>query len=707
MNATTFVIVALQLGTMLAAALVLGQLMRRWKQPVVLGEMIGGIVVGPTIFGAVFPEIYQWLFNSSPPANLIRDSAIKLGMLFFLYIAGSEIDLADVRRTGTRALSIGLTGTILPILMGVGLVYLLPEGFWGDTAVGHRFAFALFIGMNLANSANPVLARILMDIGLLRTRIGTLAMSATMVDDLINWALFAVILGGMADASGEVAAGRGPWSTVAMVLMLYVLVLVGLRQVANRVLPWIRTRLGGPSAFISLVAMLILGVAAVAEGAGVHAFLGAFLVGVALGGHRRDQESANHVIAQFSVSFFAPIYFVSMGMTTDFVANFDLVLVLVITAVAFVAKLGSVLIGARISRMPIDRTTWAIGFGLNARGATGIIIAGVGLQAGIIDERIFVAVVVMALVTSLIAGPAMSHLLKPVVPHLAGATPKTDDASQTQSPSIRRVLLPVRPGRPNPTTDEPSVELRLLDGFGPKLQVTLLAVGSESNSVQLNQFLDDLASRYPGRSIETKLAFDSDPAEAILRESADHDLVIVGAPRGEESRDWQGRLDTERHLGRVIARILAEAECPTMVMWRHLLPERLDRILIPGDDTRRTEVATDLAFALAEGTSATVTMLQVVQSAGYAQYFDEAAGVAERAMHLRRPGVPFETRIVQSAEAATTIREVARQIGADLMVLSTRSYVEAATEIVGATAFDLLAYPPCPLALVHVPSDET
>jgi Kef-type K+ transport system membrane component KefB len=142
----------------------------------------------------------------------------------------------------------------------------------------------------------------------------------------------------------------------------------------------------------------------------VHAFLGAFLMGTALGEARDTHREAHDVIGQF-VSSFAPVYFVSMGMTTNFIVNFDAVLVALILAVACASKVGAVLAGAKAAGMRIDREVWAIAFGLNARGATGIILAGVGLTNGVIDARNFVAVVVMAVVTSLMAGPIMSRLL--------------------------------------------------------------------------------------------------------------------------------------------------------------------------------------------------------------------------------------------------------------------------------------------------------
>jgi Kef-type K+ transport system membrane component KefB len=131
------------------------------------------------------------------------------------------------------------------------------------------------------------------------------------------------------------------------------------------------------------------------------------------GGWRIEKErhEARAAVENFALSFFAPIYFVSMGMGTDFVAHFDVVLVLLVFAVACASKIGSVLLGARLAGMPADRETMAIAFALNARGATGIILAGVGREHGVIDDRLFVAMVVMAILTSLLSGPAIRRLL--------------------------------------------------------------------------------------------------------------------------------------------------------------------------------------------------------------------------------------------------------------------------------------------------------
>jgi Kef-type K+ transport system membrane component KefB len=270
MNSTDFARLALQIAAMLAVAVSCGQVMRRFKQPAILGEMIGGIILGPTILGTLLPVVYGWLFASSAGVVVARDAAIKLGMLFFLFVAGLETNLADLRRLGHRAVLIGLVGTLLPIAAGVGLVYALPRDFWGPIVQPHLLAFGLFVGMNLANSANPVLARILLDLGLLRSEIGATMMTATIIDDLVNWTLFAIILSDIAPtgAAGSISLP----ANISLVLVFFIAVLGLGRWQGARLLHWTKGHVSWPTGLIGVTTVIILVVSSLAELLGLHAF---------------------------------------------------------------------------------------------------------------------------------------------------------------------------------------------------------------------------------------------------------------------------------------------------------------------------------------------------------------------------------------------------------------------------------------------------
>lgn len=439
MSSSEFVDLLTQLAVMLFAGVALGFVARKLKQPAVVGEMVAGLVIGVTFLGSVAPDVYDWIFNSGDLVTSTRGDIIKLGMIFFLYVAGSEIDLTDVKTLGRQSLIIGVIGSALPIALGIGLVYVTPMSMWGESMGVSRFAFAAFIGMNIANSANPVLARILIDLGLMKSRVATMMMTATIVDDLLNWTLYAIILGSI--DTGESGSDRGLALDLLLVALLFVGVLGVVRWVVPHIVEFARKHLAWPSGYVAVAAIVLLIVSAVSEAIGVQAFLGAFLAGVAFSSVANGPGAAGQKsIVNFSVGFFAPLFFVGMALRTDFVEAFDPVLVITVILFALAAKLFSVMVGVRAAGMPLGRETWAMAWGLNARGATGIILAATGLQVGLINEEVFVALVVMAIVTSILAGPMMVRALGPLREKMAREVMAEEEASAPGMEYAARVL---------------------------------------------------------------------------------------------------------------------------------------------------------------------------------------------------------------------------------------------------------------------------
>jgi len=390
-------------------ALIFGQLIRRIHQPTVLGELIGGILLGPTVFGSFAPGLYSWLFPHHPGIIQAREAVIRIGMLFFLFVAGLEINLTHLRRRRWSVLCISFLGCLLPFSLGSGSVFLFPN-FWGQSERASLLTFALFIGTALSISALPVISRILIDLGLLRHELGVVIMSAATIDDLVGWSLFAVLLNGL---NGHQLGSR-LGTTLAGVLIVSVLTVTLGRWLGQPVLRWVRRSFVWPSGFLGAIIVLILVSAAFAEALGIHAIFGAFLVGVALHHvfEQQEEHAAREIIHQFALSFFAPLYFVSVGLKANFATQFDLPLVLLVILLAAVGKVGGASIGAWMSKMP-SRDGLAIGFGLNARGAMEIVLASVALEFKLIDQRIFVALVTMALITTLLSGPLLQSLAQP------------------------------------------------------------------------------------------------------------------------------------------------------------------------------------------------------------------------------------------------------------------------------------------------------
>jgi Kef-type K+ transport system membrane component KefB len=397
----------LQIGGMLTVALVFGQVARRLHQPAVLGELIGGILLGPTVFGAFAPNTYAWLFPTAGTVSTGREAVINLGMLFFLFVAGLEVNLTHLQRRGWSVFLTSISGIVAPFGLGFGFVVLLPD-LWGPQAKNNGLMFAVFMGTALSISALPVIARILMDLDLIKQELGVVVMAAATINDLIGWSLFAVILSNFTPAGRP---DRNLLVTIGLVLGLSGLILGVGHWASQRPLRWLQSHLTWPGSFLVVMAILVLVAATAAEAIGIHAIFGAFLVGVALAQSSEEWNQTHEVIYQFAVSFFAPIYFVSIGLAANFAANFDLQLVLVILLVACVGKICGAAFGAWVGGMPL-KAALAVGFGMNARGAMEMILASVALDYQLIDQRTFVALIVMALVTTILSGPMMQRLLR-------------------------------------------------------------------------------------------------------------------------------------------------------------------------------------------------------------------------------------------------------------------------------------------------------
>lgn len=412
MNLETADVVVMLVGfaVMLGVARAAGELLHAFRQPAIVGEILAGIVLGPTVLGTFAPDLFAWLFPSSGPLVAAYGAIVTLAVVLLLLIAGLEIDLSILWRQGRAALLISVLGTVIPFAVGFGAAYAWP-GFWGIQEGADVFTFALFFGTALSISALPVIAKIMMDLDLFKTDVGMLVMGAAMFSDLVGWIVFSIVLGLMnaaAPAGAEQAAhgGLSVGATIGLTLAIVAFALTLGRYLVHRSLPWIQSRLSWPGAVLSFTLVLTFASAAATEAIGIHAVFGAFLAGIAVGDSARLRPQTRMVLHQFVTYIFAPIFFVSIGLQADFLESFNLLLVLGVLAIAFVGKIAGCYLGAYLGRLS-KRDSWAIAFGMNARGAMEIILGLLALQYGVIQEDMFVALVVLALVSSILGGPMM------------------------------------------------------------------------------------------------------------------------------------------------------------------------------------------------------------------------------------------------------------------------------------------------------------
>jgi Kef-type K+ transport system membrane component KefB/mannitol/fructose-specific phosphotransferase system IIA component (Ntr-type) len=394
------------LGTLLATARFLGEVAKRYHQPAVLGEILAGVLLGPTVLGALAPDWSSWLFPMAGHNALVLDGFATLAIALFLLVAGMEVDLSTMWRQGKIAAAVGVAGVVAPFVVGFGAAWFAPWSMGWEGIVDVRI-FALFFASALSISALPVIARTLLDLNLYRSDFGMIIIAAAVSNDLVGWIAFALILGLMGH---ENTHGFGLGATIAMTLGFTGLVLTLGRWLFHRVLPWVKAHTSWPGGVLGFAMVLALFGAACTEAIGIHAIFGAFIVGVAIGdsAHLRSQTRA--VIEQFVSFIFAPLFFASIGLNVNFVTFFDWRLVLVVFLIASVGKVIGCGLGARYGGLP-PREAWALGVAMNARGAMEIILGLLALQYGVIHERLFVALVIMALVTSALSGPVMTWIL--------------------------------------------------------------------------------------------------------------------------------------------------------------------------------------------------------------------------------------------------------------------------------------------------------
>ncbi|MBX2915162.1 MAG: cation:proton antiporter [Cyclobacteriaceae bacterium] len=394
----------IQLSVMLLAGRLLAEAARKIKQPAVIGEILAGIILGPTILGMLNPDWFQDLFPSGS-SSLVLDGFVQVAVVMLLFIAGLEVDLHIVLQQGRQAFYTSTFGLIIPFAFGFMFPYFFPE-FFGSTNETRHLAYSLFMGTSMAITALPVIARILMDLGIFKSRMGMLVISSAMINDLIGWLIFSVVLG-MIGKSQNISL----WNTVLLTVGFTAAMLTVGRWLINRGLPWVNQKLAWPGGLLSLALALCFLAAAFTEYIGIHAVFGAFIVGVALGDSEHLSERAKEILHQFINNIFAPLFFVAIGLKVNFIENFDLTLTLAIIAIAFAGKIIGSGWGTRLGGFSW-RESMAAAFGMNARGAMEIILGLVALENGLINERVFVSLVIMALVTSMSSGPLMKWMLK-------------------------------------------------------------------------------------------------------------------------------------------------------------------------------------------------------------------------------------------------------------------------------------------------------
>ena len=434
------------LATLLVAAHVFGHLLERLRQPRVIGEILAGVLLGPTLLSRLLPAQLGWIFPASGPVAAFLLAVYQLGLLLLMYCSGTEIRSAFDRGERKTVMGITLGGILVPFAAGILLLSVIEtRSLQGPN--GAQGSFALVFGIAIAITSIPVISRIMFDLGIIGTSFSRVVLGAAVIEDVILYVLLAIALGLAAGTGSPAFAlarpfGADPasvWNVtyhvIAEVGFLAVAIFLG-PPLLGRALASRHNILARSNAVAFQLAFM-LGLSIVCVVLGIAPLFGAFVGGI-VAGTSRDEEVilAQASIKRFAFAFFIPAYFALVGYQLDLIRDLDLAFFLGLLAFATIVKATSVYVGARVAGEPHPAAV-NLAAAMNARGGPGIVLAAVAFDAGIIDRSFFASLVMLSVVTSLLAGAWLGRIVRKGLP-LRGTARSEDRAARegTEVPSI-------------------------------------------------------------------------------------------------------------------------------------------------------------------------------------------------------------------------------------------------------------------------------
>lgn len=702
-------VLLVQVTLLLACARLLGEVAQRFGQPTVVGEILAGIVLGPSLLSGFFPAVGHWIVPQTPEGGHLLEVVSLFGAMFLLLITGLETDLRLIRRHSRTALAASAGGIIVPFVTGFVLGNYLP----GDMLAkpGERLVFSLFLATAMSISAIPVIAKVLLDLNLMRRDIGQTIIAAGMADDAVGWMLLSVVVG--LARSGELEAGAVAWSIGKVTLFMLVSFTV-MRYVVRRVTAVVQDRMVSHYRMLSVVVVLTFAWGAAAQALGLEAMLGAFVTGMLLGQLPRLPHRITEQIERMAMGIFAPIFFAVAGLKVNARSLLDPQLIVIALAVIAVASFGKVVGGYCATRFITRCDNWtalSFGVGLNARGAMEIIIASIGLSLGILSQDMFSIIVVMAITTSVMAPPLLRWTLSHITPSEKEMKRlRREEAAETSLlGAVRRVLVPVR-CVPNERRAIMTLESQLatqMHSHEP-LALTLITVPEKCSREEAAAYLDRVAEMFPGIEVTRKVVEGRRVGDVILDEAdKDYDLLLLGATHMDAG--------TRELFNPLVDYVMRVSPIPTLVVKGRLSDYHWPpkRVLIPTNGSVASRHAADVGFTLADS-DAEAVVLHVVREPGSDRGEDgddtvEVVMPAARSIvdELVKRGQVQEVRTVGevrcSRESDEAILRFAQQEEVDLIVMGTDLRPGSDRLFLGPRVERILTNAHCPVAIVNSP----
>lgn len=731
-SSEVFLFLLIDLVIIIVAARIFGWLARRLGQPSVIGEIVAGILLGPTILGRLVPNAPRWLFPhelfivngqdlnlSLPqalfPAQVPLKSFADIGLIFFMFLVGLELDTKLMRREGRRAAQISLSGIIAPLVLGMLAGLLLigvnNAGSFAGAQPGAKvppqaFTFALFLGAAMCITAFPVLARILVETGMYKLPVGTAALCAAAVDDAVAWILLAAVVG-LTRTGSAIEALPVFLLTLVYIAFMATVVRYLLGKLAERY-----DRTGRLS--VDMVAITLAGVLASAfltERIGIHAIFGAFVFGAIMPKRSGMTHELTGKIEDFTVVVLLPIFFTVTGLRTNlFTLNSVSLLgwTALIVAVATVGKFAGCGIAARLTGSSA-RDSIILGALMNTRGLTELVILAIGRDLGVLSDVTFAMMVIMALATTAIAPPIVNRLIsrEEIMGALVGQEPGHGEAKATP---VARILVAI--GNPQNAPRIVDAAIRMLGTRRPaellfvRLIPTTRAPEFRTGLLEVESQVEAAVESMRPLVAQAEAAGVAGRPIAFLTDDVGSDLARIAADQGCETilLGWHRASLAHNIIQALVRRVFTLARCDVAVFvdrtGRGIATETGDEraIVVPLTGGEHDAAATRVGAALASGMGASVKLVGWVgpQPGQRATEASEAlAGVADQ---LRRETGGWVVPVF--AEGDASVAAVEESTGAAVAVVPAGVDWRTAADF-GEPAADLATRLACPTIVIR------
>jgi len=680
----------------------LGEVMQRFGQPAVIGQLLAGLILGPSLFGWVWPEAHDLIFPKIAEQKSLITGLANMGVMMLLLLTGMETDLKLVRKVGLPAIAITATGVAVPFACGFLLGQFLPESIL--PAAQHRLVASMFIGTALSISSIKIVAMVVREMGFTRRNLGQVIVASAIMEDTVGWIVVSITLG-IAGAGG-VEVGSLAKTVIGTALFLGLSYTVG-RKLVFWLIRWVNDTFVSEYAVVTAILIVMCLMALVTQAIGVNTVLGAFVAGVLVGESPILSKHIEDQIRGFITAFMMPVFFGLSGLSADLTILKDPSLAILtagLVAIASLGKFAGAFTGGKLSRLT-SREALAVGCAMNARGSTEVIVATIGLAMGALTQNLYTMIVTMAVITTMAMPPMLRWALRrlPVNAEEKARLEKEELDAKGFVSKFERLLIAadesangkfatrlagfIAGRRGIPITVLPVDAKRRTAKDAAETELKAAAIEGAKEGHHADQDAPDEPT--PER-VEVSARPKEPVKDAVKKEAPKgYDMLFVGI---ETMFDKNG-------FALAIDRVTANFEGPIALAVAGTDPSLVTQpgfsILVPTNGTEAGRKGAELALAVSSPRESRITVLHVAERSTEKRnarrgrrteraLIDDITALAHRYGHPR-----IRTSIHTNAEPQHAILREAREAGCDMIVLGTNRRVGDHLSI-GQTATSIL-----------------